>query len=63
MNPNPHILANTGVVGATVSIGSAITAWCASALPVVQFSAALLGGAAAAVSIAWIIKQWHSKAK
>lgn len=63
MNPNPHIVANPGVVGATVSLGSGLAAWCADAQPIIQFVCTILGGIAALVSIAWVLKQWHAKAK
>lgn len=54
MISSPHILANPGVIGAKVSIASAIVSYCATGLPVVQFLAALFGGLAAVMSMTWI---------
>lgn len=61
MVSDPHLIANPGVLGAKVSVVSTIVAFSAQTLPVVQWFAALLGGVAAIVSIAWVIKQWLSK--
>lgn len=61
MVSDPHLIVNPGVLGAKVSVVSTIVAFAAQTLPVVQWFAALLGGVAAIVSIAWVIKQWMSK--
>lgn len=61
MVSSQHIIANPGVIGAKVSVASAIVSFCAQGLPVVQFIAAALGGLAAIMSMVWIIVQWRRK--
>lgn len=58
MVSNQHLIANPGVIGAKVSVASAIISFCAQGLPVAQFFAAVLGGISAVVATAWVIRQW-----
>lgn len=61
MSPSQHVIANPGVIGAKVSVASAIVSFCAQGLPVVQFIAAILGGCAAIMSMVWIVVQMRRK--
>lgn len=56
-----HVFANPGVIGAKVSVASAIISFCTHGLPVVQFFAAILGGCAAIMSMIWIFVQMRRK--
>lgn len=57
MDPHPHVIANAGVVGFLVSFMTTIVSFCASALPVMQFFAALAALTAGTVSALWTLKQ------
>lgn len=61
MVSNPHLVANPGVIGAKVSVASAVVSFTAQGLPVAQFVAAVLGGMAALISMTWVAIQIYDR--